>query len=105
MIVIPKETEAQSERDNVQANVASSSSAAAQSTSQLITESPPSPSVSVNSPLLTATGTNHDFQLTPTGPPPGFAPYSAEFFETGYEDIVSHDPHLNTDGTTPLFNQ
>ncbi|KAF9040595.1 hypothetical protein BJ165DRAFT_1530464 [Panaeolus papilionaceus] len=98
MIVIPKETEAQSERDNVQANVASSSSAAAQSTSQLITESPPSPSVSVNSPLLTATGTNDDFHLTPSGPPPGFAPYSAEFFEIGYEDIVSHDPHLNTDG-------
>lgn len=31
-------------------------------------------------------------------PPPVFAPYEAEFFLVGYDDIVSHDPHLNTDG-------
>ena len=33
-----------------------------------------------------------------SGPPPDFTLYDAEFFEVGYEDIVSHDPHLNTDG-------
>ena len=32
-------------------------------------------------------------------PPPDFAPYEAEFFETGSGDIVSHDKHLNEDGT------
>jgi len=34
----------------------------------------------------------------PDGPPPGFALYKAESFEVGYGDVVSHDPHLNTDG-------
>ncbi|KAF9535451.1 hypothetical protein CPB83DRAFT_841772 [Crepidotus variabilis] len=34
----------------------------------------------------------------PDEPPPEFAPYEAESFEVGYEDVVSHDPHLNTDG-------
>lgn len=33
-----------------------------------------------------------------TGPPPEFALYEAEHFEVGYDDVVSHDPHLNTDG-------
>lgn len=32
------------------------------------------------------------------GPPPEFAPYEAEYFEVGYNDVVSHDPHLNSDG-------
>lgn len=32
-------------------------------------------------------------------PPPGFAPYEADYFEAGMGDIVSHDPHLNSDGT------
>ncbi|KAF8898772.1 hypothetical protein BD779DRAFT_1485463 [Infundibulicybe gibba] len=31
-------------------------------------------------------------------PPPEFGPYVAESFEVGSGDIVSHDPHLNTDG-------
>ncbi|KAF9457074.1 hypothetical protein BDZ94DRAFT_1176407 [Collybia nuda] len=31
-------------------------------------------------------------------PPPDFSPYHAEYFETSSGDIVSHDPHLNTDG-------
>jgi hypothetical protein len=31
-------------------------------------------------------------------PPPDFAQYNADYFETGSGDIVSHDPHLNTDG-------
>ncbi|KAJ6621719.1 hypothetical protein B0H10DRAFT_2017210 [Mycena sp. CBHHK59/15] len=31
-------------------------------------------------------------------PPPVFAPYEAECFNTGSGNIVSHDPHLNTDG-------
>lgn len=34
----------------------------------------------------------------PTGPPPEFSPYEAEYFEVGYNDVVSHDPHLNSDG-------
>jgi hypothetical protein len=32
-------------------------------------------------------------------PPPEFSPYRADYFEVGNGDIVSHDPHLNTDGT------
>ncbi|KAJ7169860.1 hypothetical protein C8R46DRAFT_994363 [Mycena filopes] len=31
-------------------------------------------------------------------PPPAFTPYEAECFKTGSGSIVSHDPHLNTDG-------
>ncbi|KAF8642356.1 hypothetical protein AX16_009625 [Volvariella volvacea WC 439] len=31
-------------------------------------------------------------------PPPEFTPYDAEFFLTGEDDVVSHDPHLNSDG-------
>lgn len=34
----------------------------------------------------------------PDHPPPSFAPYQAEYFEVGNEDICSHDPHLNSDG-------
>lgn len=33
------------------------------------------------------------------GPPPEFTPYEAEHFEVGYSNIVSHDPHLNSDGS------
>jgi hypothetical protein len=32
-------------------------------------------------------------------PPPEFSPYRADYFEVGNGDIVSHDSHLNTDGT------
>lgn len=32
-------------------------------------------------------------------PPPDFAPYAADYFETSDGSIVSHDPHLNQDGT------
>ncbi|KAF8807378.1 hypothetical protein BYT27DRAFT_7164905 [Phlegmacium glaucopus] len=32
------------------------------------------------------------------GPPPDFTPYEAQYFEVGYSDVVSHDPHLNSDG-------
>ncbi|KAJ6575087.1 hypothetical protein B0H19DRAFT_1127115 [Mycena capillaripes] len=31
-------------------------------------------------------------------PPPVFTPYEAECFNTGSGNIVSHDPHLNSDG-------
>ncbi|KAG5221920.1 transmembrane protein [Salix suchowensis] len=31
-------------------------------------------------------------------PPPEFTPYDAEFFFIDSDNIVSHDPHLNTDG-------
>ncbi|KAJ3527635.1 hypothetical protein NMY22_g9715 [Coprinellus aureogranulatus] len=34
----------------------------------------------------------------PDHPPPNFAPYEAEYFEVGNEDICSHDPPLNSDG-------
>lgn len=34
-----------------------------------------------------------------SAPPPGFAPYEAEFETQNGGDIVSHDPHLNDDGT------
>lgn len=33
-----------------------------------------------------------------SGPPPVFSHYEADFFTVGDGDIVSHDPHLNTDG-------
>ena len=39
-----------------------------------------------------------DIPAAGLGPPPEFALYEAEHFEVGYEDVVSHDPHLNTDG-------
>ena len=47
--------------------------------------------------------TEHAFDnvyIPPGGeePPPDFTPYKAEFFISGKE-IVSHDPHLNEDGT------
>ena len=32
-------------------------------------------------------------------PPPEFTPYEAEYFISGGKEIVSHDPHLNEDGT------
>ncbi|KAF8078649.1 hypothetical protein FPV67DRAFT_1571623 [Lyophyllum atratum] len=35
---------------------------------------------------------------TPLQPPPEFALYDADYFETSSGDIVSHDPHLNSDG-------
>lgn len=31
--------------------------------------------------------------------PPGFTPYEAEFFRATNGSIISHDPHLNEDGT------
>jgi len=33
-------------------------------------------------------------------PPPEFTPYEAEFFVEDDGDIVSHDQHLNEDGTS-----
>ena len=41
---------------------------------------------------------HHLVDIVPQEPPPEFAPYHAEHFEVGYQDIVSHDPHLNSDG-------
>lgn len=32
-------------------------------------------------------------------PPPDFTPYVAEYFEASDGSIISHDPHLNEDGT------
>lgn len=40
-----------------------------------------------------------DIANTPLGPPPEFTHYEAEHFEVGYSDVVSHDPHLNSDGS------
>ncbi|KAG7450545.1 uncharacterized protein BT62DRAFT_927823 [Guyanagaster necrorhizus] len=39
-----------------------------------------------------------DFDDAQGDPPPEFTPYHAEYFDTGNGDIVSHDPHLNSDG-------
>ncbi|KAJ7634278.1 hypothetical protein DFH06DRAFT_1221572 [Mycena polygramma] len=41
-----------------------------------------------------------DSEVIPGGeePPPDFTPYEAECFNTGSGNIVSHDPHLNSDG-------
>ncbi|KAK0465054.1 uncharacterized protein EV420DRAFT_1637223 [Desarmillaria tabescens] len=39
-----------------------------------------------------------DNELPQDDPPPEFAPYHAEYFDTGNGNIVSHDPHLNSDG-------
>ena len=33
-------------------------------------------------------------------PPPEFVPYEAEYFRTDDGNVVSHDPHLNEDGTS-----
>ncbi|KAF9015136.1 hypothetical protein BDQ17DRAFT_1418251 [Cyathus striatus] len=32
------------------------------------------------------------------GPPPDFSIYQAEHFEDGLRNVISHDPHLNSDG-------
>jgi hypothetical protein len=40
-----------------------------------------------------------DVGNTPLGPPPEFTHYEAENFEVGYSDVVSHDRHLNSDGS------
>lgn len=39
-----------------------------------------------------------DPTVIPDDPPPEFTPYSPEFFLDNRDDVVSHDPHLNTDG-------
>ncbi|PPR05689.1 hypothetical protein CVT26_008930 [Gymnopilus dilepis] len=54
------------------------------------TESPSDPDATENDHLLV--------DMVPAEPPPSFAPYEAEYFKVGYNDIVSHDPHLNSDG-------
>lgn len=33
-------------------------------------------------------------------PPPEFVPYDAEYFRADDGTVVSHDPHLNEDGTS-----
>lgn len=35
--------------------------------------------------------------------PPGFAPYDADYFETNDGNIISHDPHLNSDGRSTII--
>lgn len=62
------------------------------------TSSPPAGPVLVNDNLNDA----HllvEIGNTPLGPPPEFTHYDAEHFEVGYSDVVSHDPHLNSDGS------
>jgi len=43
---------------------------------------------------------NHSADLEP---PPDFSPYHADYFEVGSGDVVSHDSHLNTDGTAQCY--
>ena len=52
-------------------------------------------------PVFSPSETDHlllDIPATSLRPPPEFALYEAEHFGVGYDDVVSHDPHLNTDG-------
>ncbi|EAU93130.1 hypothetical protein CC1G_12665 [Coprinopsis cinerea okayama7 len=50
-------------------------------------------------PLLSQHATSSaSVSAPPFEPPPRFTPYRASYFEVGYQDICSHDPHLNTDG-------
>jgi hypothetical protein len=53
--------------------------------------------------LPPTTGGLHTPPLNDLQPPPEFSPYHAEYFEVGNGDIVSHDSHLNTDGTSPML--
>ncbi|KAG5639223.1 hypothetical protein H0H81_005297 [Sphagnurus paluster] len=45
-----------------------------------------------------------DHNSVPLEPPPEFALYEADYFETSSGDIVSHDPHLNSDGEPRIFS-
>lgn len=57
--------------------------------------------VEESQPVASSSETDHLLLDTPDTnlePPPEFALYEAEHFEVGYDDVVSHDPHLNTDG-------
>lgn len=50
---------------------------------------------------------SQDHSFTPLGgeageEPPPFLPYNAQFFSSHSGDIISHDPHLNLDGTLQL---
>lgn len=47
--------------------------------------------------------TEHVVVDIPDETPPVFTPYEAEFFESDDGDIISHDHHLNEDGTTFWF--
>lgn len=43
----------------------------------------------------------HETYTAPGGEdPPEFAPYDASYFISGTGDVISHDPHLNEDGTS-----
>ena len=57
--------------------------------------------VEESQPVASASETDHlllDIPATNLEPPPEFTPYEAEHFEAACADVVSHDPHLNTDG-------
>ncbi|RDB28470.1 hypothetical protein Hypma_015550 [Hypsizygus marmoreus] len=41
---------------------------------------------------------NNQLVVASAEAPPDFALYEADYFETGSGNLVSHDPHLNTDG-------
>ncbi|KAG5647961.1 hypothetical protein DXG03_006995 [Asterophora parasitica] len=49
-------------------------------------------------PPFNESGAVAEHVVLPLEPPPEFATYDADYFATGSGDIVSHDPHLNTDG-------
>jgi hypothetical protein len=43
----------------------------------------------------------HETYTAPGGEdPPEFAPYDASYFISGTGNVISHDPHLNEDGTS-----
>jgi len=48
---------------------------------------------------------SQDDTFAPVGgeQPPAFTPYDANFFISNSGDIISHDLHLNDDGTLPCY--
>ena len=67
--------------------------------STLVAELPPFEAVA-GDPALVHNFSDTDVFVPPGGeaPPPEFAPYEAEYFETSDGTVVSHDRHLNEDG-------
>ena len=63
---------------------------------------PPSFAETVGTRATVVDALNSNVYAPPGGeePPPAFVPYEAEYFETDTGTIVSHDPHLNEDGTS-----
>ena len=66
-----------------------------------VTQAPPPPFQEAGSSLM---GGDVDYPHYGEEHPPEFMPYEAESFTTGDGHIVSHDPHLNEDGSSVATN-